>query len=336
MTDVRLVVGQNGLGRFGLNLLWWWLSDTEAPYRIAYINDESLTPKHMAAIIRNDSMVTGFRTWKVALTGHTLLLADPRGRVERIALSTGRMEQAPWLGIPTLFFECSGKRSASAELCRPLLTGDTRTIIVSATCYDADATLVFGFNHENFDATVHKIVSYGSCTVNPGVTLSKFFHDSFGVKACTVNVIHNVQKHRLDAGEFHTLHRKFCTLENMAPRLLPFLTRDNFTVNYTVVPWEGVSVIDFAYRLERPPSMDGLLKALLTAVGRDGILNGLIGTVASDTGPEAHIGSPYSAVFVESALKMLGDTAYLFGYFYNEGSSIRMHELASHISRNIR
>jgi glyceraldehyde 3-phosphate dehydrogenase len=328
--------GINGFGRFALNLLWSWFRDVQSPYRIAYINDETLTPAEILRILKTDSLVQGFQKCKVVLQpGNTLLIQDPSGRTVHIVLSNSPAEQVSWLGTPDLLLECSGKRSASAELCQPFLVGKTKTVIVSATCYDADATLVVGFNHESYDPKAHRVVSYGSCTVNPGVTLTNFMHQFFGVDECVVGVVHNVQKHRLDAREFHTLQRKFCTLEVMAPKMLPFLTKDNFTVNYTVVPWEGASIIDFAFRLKTPGTKSEVLGALKRAMAEGGALDGLLGMVPDDMGPEAHIGSPYSAVIVESQVKMVGPTLHLFCYFYNEGSAIRLHELAKYISTRL-
>lgn len=330
-TGNRVVVGMNGFGRFALNLLWWWFNDRHAPYRIGFINDERLRPEEILSIIKNDPLVSGFRKCKVALTGTVLMVQAPDGKTEHISLTSGPAEMAWWLGEPVLFFECSGGRSSSAELCRPFLAGKTKTVIVSATCYDADTTLVVGYNHESFDPAAHKIVSYGSCTVNPGVTLAAMMHDIFGVVGCTVHVIHNVQEHRLARGEAQTLQRKFCTLERMAPQMLSFL-RGNLVVKYTVIPWAGASIIDFAFRVEKPVTREDAIDALKAAVGRGGCLDGLIGMAAVDTGPEAYIGSPYSMVIIEDAIEVVGDTIHFFGYFYNEGSSVRMHELAKHIA----
>lgn len=335
--DEKTVVGLNGFGRFSLNLLWWYLRDPDTQYRIAYINDETLTPEKIVDIIKHDELVTGFKGWKVALSGSTLILQEPSGRTEEIHLTHTPAEEIPWLGTPTIFFECSGSRSARAELCRPFLVGDTKIVVVSATCFDADTTLISGFNLDTFDPEKHKIVSYGSCTVNPGTTLSKFFDDTFGVKGLTVHVIHNVQKYHLDAGEYHTLQRKFCTLESMAPRLLSFFDEHNLIVRYTVVPWEGASIIDFTYRLSSDQvSREQVVAALQKATSHGGTLHGLIGMIDDDAaGPSVHIGSPYSAVIVESDIRVMGDTVHLFCYFYNEGSGIRMHEVANHIAQKI-
>lgn len=336
MLNEQITVGLNGFGRFALNLLWWWFNDHKVPYTIKYINDDVLTPKDMLHAIKSDQFVIGFRKCKVSLNGMSLMIQDPNGRTETIVLSTGQAEQASWIGVPQMFFECSGRRSASSSLCRAFLVGNTKNVIVSATCYDADETLIIGHNHEIFDPKKHKVVSYGSCTVNPGVILASFFNEVFGVCGCMVHVIHNVQKHRLDSGEFNTLQRKFCTLERIAPRMLPFLNENNFVVRYTVVPWSGVSIIDFAFRLKRvEKNTDAIVDVLKYAISKGGNLEGLIGMTATDTGPEVHIGSPYSVVIVENSIKVIDDTVHLFCYFNNEGSGIRMHELASYISRKL-
>ena len=335
MSDTRVVVGMNGFGRFALNLLWWWFSDRSAPYRISYINDEKLTPEEIVRIIAHDQLVSGFRKCKVSLVGTMLMLQEPDGRTEYISMTNSLAEKVSWLGVPALFFECSGARSTSATLCRPFLVGNTKTVVVSATCYDADETLVVGYNHKSFDPEKHKIVSYGSCTVNPGVTLTAAINDIFGVNGCTVHVIHNVQKHRLDHGEAQTLQRKFCTLGKMAPQMLPFL-RNKFIVKYTVIPWAGASIIDFEFRLKKAVTKKAVIDALKEFTGQGGRLEGLIGMVAVDTGPEAHVGSPYSAVIVEDAIEVVDKTAHFFGYFYNEGSGIRMHELAGYIAQKLK
>ena len=53
----------------------------------------------------------------------------------------------------------------------------------------------------------------------------------------------------LKNGNMNTLTRKFCTLEKSAPNLLPFLNENNFVVNYTLVPFSGVSMIDFRFKI---------------------------------------------------------------------------------------
>ena len=319
--------GMNGFGRFGLNLLKSWIDDPEAPYAIRFLNDEKLTAPKILDIIQKDPLVD-FRSYAVSLDGDILRVSTPEGRSAHITITTGPADQAPWLGIPQLFFECSGARQ-EAERCKPFLTGNTKVVMISATSYDADATILAGFNHAAFDPKRHRIISYGSCTVNGYVPLAAFLHKKFGVESSAVNVVHNIQLYRLPT--FHTLQRKFCTLEKMGPEFLPFLRKDNFIVNYTVVPYEGVSVIDFAFRFPRRVTREKLIATIKKAIGPKGELEGLYGMIEKDTGPEAHVRTEFSAVLIEDAVQMRGNTAHLFAYFYNEGTA-RYHQLATYIA----
>ena len=109
----------------------------------------------------------------------------------------------------------------------------TIKILFSATSWDCDQTIVYGFN-ENKILKRSRSISYGSCTVNAYVPLANFINKKFLVQDSDVNVIHNIQSYKLE--KFNTLNRKFCTLEKSGPNLLSFLNKENFKVNYTVVP----------------------------------------------------------------------------------------------------
>lgn len=337
MTNVRpgQIAGLNGFGRFGLTLLWWWFRDSNAPYSIAFINDETLNAQKIYEIITTDLVVTGFRKHSVFLQGNRLLLQTTTGKQQEILVPTGEPECAGWIGQPDLFFECSGKRQ-NASMCRPFLVGNTSTVIISAIVPDADGTFLAGFNEKEFRPNVHRVISSGSCTVHPGVILSHFMHKNFGVESCTVNIIHSVSQWRLDAKIFNTLRRRPCSLETVAPKFLDFLSSSNLKVNYTLIPWGGVSILDFAFRVKKQTDQETVINATKAEIGAGGALENLIGLVPTDSGPEVHLGSTFSASIVESHIDVRGDTVHLFCYFYNEGSSIRLHELSCHVANEFR
>lgn len=332
---MEITAGINGCGRFALNLLWRWLNDPSRMYHIAYINDKHLTAQQIVDCMREDRFLTGFQKWKIDLTAtSTIVFTSLEGSTFEAKVTHAPAEDIPWIGEPVLFFECSGELSGTANLTRPFLKGNTRHVVVSATCYDADVTLVYGFNHREFNTANHQVISYGSCTVNPGVVLLNFLNTTYGVKHCVFNVVHNVQSHRL-VREGSTLQRKVCTFEVMAPRLLPFINRDNLVVPYTVVPWDGPSALDFVIQVDRPITSDHLLSTLRAGVGNAGELHGLIGLTQRDMGPLPHSGTQYSAVFVEDKVSVRGRTMHLFGYFDTEASANRYHDLANHIAKSM-
>lgn len=328
----KTVAGINGFGRVGLHLLRYWLDrHEEAGYSIGFINDDTLDLDQAYEIINTDRYVT-FEGYRIERADGALVISGRDGVNHEILYTHAHQAGIQWLGQPDIFFECTGKYT-QAPTCQPYLRDNTRLVIISATSWDADKTLVYGFNHAEFDRAKHPVVSYGSCTVNAYVPFAHFVHERFGVVDSDVNVVHNIPEYRL-AGH-QTLLRKFCTLERSGPQLLPFISEeDNFVVNYSVVPWTGVSMIDFRFRLERPVGRDKLIADLLAAT-REGELEGLYWIDKADVGPQALICTPYSMVFIEQGIKVRRDNIYLQGYFDTENSVNRFHDLADYLARKI-
>ena len=319
-----LSTGINGFGRFGLHLLKYWLDrSSESNFTIDYINDDFLSQEEIFNIILNDEFVI-FNKYKIQLSSDSHLnILKPSGESFKILLTHSDPESMEWLGKPDFFLECSGKRTV-AESNKKLIKGKTKLIIISATSWDIPKTLVYGFNHEELNAS-DKLISYGSCTVNAYVPLAKYINDEFGFSNSDVNVVHNVAKHKLE----NTLIRKFCTLEKSAQNMLPFLNDDNFIVNYTVVPYTGVSMIDFRFDLNKEINLDDFLIRFQDAI-TDGPLKGLYGMDEVDIGPEVHNCTTFSTSFIKENIKMIGKNLYMQGYFDTENSVNRYFDLVNY------
>ena len=326
----RVLTGVNGFGRFGLHLLRYWLDRADrAPFTIAWLNDEALTPDRVLEIVREDPYVH-FDPDGVELRGTDLLLTSPGGTCHLVRCTSAASRSIPWLGEPHLFLECSGRNEA-AELCRGFLGGRTRQVLVSASCEDADQTLVYGFNHETWSPEA-RVVSYGSCTVNAYVPLAAWMHRTFGVLDSDVHVVHNTPRHRRTR---ETLVRRPCTLEWMGPALLDFLDPERFTVRYTVIPYSGVSSLDVRFRVRRrtaAPELAGELERAVLA----GDLRHLYGVDPTDRGPEVHNCTPWNAVFVLDEIRVRGDNVHLHAYVDTENSASRFFDLTAFIAGRIR
>ena len=324
-----IVTGVNGFGRFGLHFIKYWLDRSEeADFLIAYINDDYLSIEQAFEILQSDRAVC-FDKFRLALVGNHFVFTTNEGKEHKIAYTHSSRSDIPWIGSPEIVLECSGKSTQSKD-CQDYLTGHTKLVVISATSWDADKTLVYGFNEREFSKEL-KVVSYGSCTVNAYVPFANFIDNTFGVMDSDVNVIHNVQRYRL--ADSYTLTRKFCTLEKSALNLLPFLNQGNFNVNYTLVPYDGVSMIDFRFRLKNTPYESELISKIEQAC-RDGVLKGLYSIDNSDIGPEIYNCTTFSTVFIKEKIKMIGDSLYLFGYFDNENSVNRYFDLIQSISQS--
>jgi len=313
--------GINGFGRFGIHLLKYWLDrSSECNFTIDYINDDYLDTKQIFDLMVSDEYVS-FNKYKISLSGDsTLIVMKPSGEKFNIELTSSEADSSGWIGKPDFFLECSGKRTA-AEAYECLATGRTKLVLISATSWDIPKTLVYGFNHEDLQIS-DTWVSYGSCTVNAYVPLAAYLHDRFGFCDSDVNVVHNVARHKLE----DTLIRKFCTLEKSAVNLLPFITSDNFVVNYTVVPYTGVSLIDFRFRLKNEVSLEEFLAEFEDAIAH-GPLKGLYGLDEVDIGPEVHNCTTFSTDFIKENIKIVGNNLYMQGYFDTENSVNRYFDL---------
>jgi len=325
---MRKIAGINGFGRFGLHLLKYWMDrSNNSPLEIKYINDDVLTIDQALEIIKNDRQVV-FNKHQIKKIGSVIRFLAPCGAVHEIEYTTNGKESIPWLGRPDIFLECSGRNRVRDD-CLDFYTGNTKLVAISATCWDADDTLVYGFNHKDYSLN-HKIISYGSCTVNAYVPLAEYFNEKWGVKDSDVNVIHNIQEYCL--ADNYTLNRKFCTLEKSGPNLLGFVSESNFNVNYTIVPYAGVSIIDFRFRLQNCPSRDELIFELEHEF-YEGRLKGMYGINEADVGPEVHNCTTFSSVFIKENIKVINNQVYLPAYFDNENSVNRYYDLLSYIAK---
>ncbi|NJN21154.1 MAG: hypothetical protein HC812_08160 [Leptolyngbya sp. RL_3_1] len=326
----KIQAGMNGFGRFGLHLLRYWLNHIEdAPYTLKYINDDSLSLDKALEIINADPYVK-FDDFDIARKGNYLGFAKGDRTIE-IEYSHQDRADIHWLGKPDLVLECSGKATV-AERCQPYLTGKTQRVLISATFWDADKTLVYGFNHQDFTPDL-QVVSYGSCTVNAYVPLANYIHQRYSLIDSDVNVVHNIPEYKLSHS--FTLDRRFCTLETSAKKLLNFVDDTNFRVNYTVVPYTGASIIDFRFRVGSVPQNRETFIAELKAAMATGALQNLYGMVPQDKGPEEHQLTPFSSVMIEENINVIGDNLYIHAYFDTENSVNRYHDLTSYVARQI-
>ena len=324
---MTLQAGINGFGRFGLHLLKYWLDrNDQSHFNILYINDDYLDINKAYNLIINDKYVK-FNKYKIQVSDDYLMILEPNGTKHEILFTNCKQASIPWLGKPEIFFECSGKYT-EAKNCSVFLKNNTKTVLISATSWDAEKTLVYGYNHNEYNSDL-KLISYGSCTVNAYLPFANWIDENYRIVDSDVNVIHNIQRYRLQ--DNNTLNRKFCTLEESAKNLMKPLNDNNFLVNYTVIPYSGVSMIDFRFRVKELVDLDTFINDLNEAINH-GVLKDLYGLDYKDIGPEVHNCSDYSTVFIKEGIKSLNDNFYLQGYFDNENSVNRFYDLADFIS----
>lgn len=309
-------VGLHGLGRFAQHLLYAWLHNPGA-ISIDFVCDEQLNPEQVCQLLRDHDRLD-FSLANPQVQNGDLLLTLVDGTRQRIVFHHGPAAKASWLGLPEYWLECSGRYPSRAE-CVGFAVGNTKQVLISATCWDADQTLIMGFNHASWRSDA-RVISYGSCTVNAFVPLANHLSSYYEIVEAEVSIIHNVPAHQHQ--RFPHPQRRQCTLTEMAPRLLPWLKVEDFFVNYVVIPYVGASLIDMRFRIATRKSNLGIHDVI-----RQACAESRYALLDDDPGITNVIGNTSNALFFEDGLTLDGDTLRLAGYFDNENSAVRYLEL---------
>ena len=126
----------------------------------------------------------------------------------------------PWkeLGVD-IALECTGiftaKDKASAHL-----TAGAKRVLVSAPADSADATIVYGVNHDKLTKD-HLVVSNGSCTTNCLAPVAKVLNDTVGIETGFMTTIH---AYTGDQPTLDTMHKDLYRGRAAAMSMIPTST----------------------------------------------------------------------------------------------------------------
>src|SRR5580692_8994791 len=171
--SVRVAI--NGFGRIGRNILRAVVEAGREDIEVIAVND--LAPVETNAhLLRYDS-VHGRFPGEVTVKGDTINCGN--GAIKVTAVKDPA--QLPWkeLGIDVAL-ECTGI-FASKEKAALHLTAGAKRVLISAPAENADATIVYGVNHDKLTKE-HLVVSNGSSTTNCLAPVAKVLNDTVGIE----------------------------------------------------------------------------------------------------------------------------------------------------------
>ena len=167
----------------------------------------------------------------------------------------------PWkdLGID-IALECTGIFSAKAKASAHLTAGAKR-VLVSAPSDGADATIVYGVNHDKLTKD-HLVVSNGSCTTNCLAPVAKVLNDTVGIETGFMTTIHAYTGDQPTLDTLHSdLYRGRAAAMSMIPTstgaakaiglVMPELAAGKLDGVSIRVPTPNVSVIDLKIVAQR-------------------------------------------------------------------------------------
>ena len=327
-------VGINGFGRIGRNF-YRASRAIGADIEIVAVNDLG-SVKTMAHLLKYDSVLGVLPNDISAVDGG--ISVD--GKLLRV-LSERDPAKLGWgdLGVDlviesTGFFTDRDKAAAHLDAGAPL-------VIVSAPATGADATFVYGVNHNDFDPKSHRVISNASCTTNCFVPLVKVLDDAFGVENGLMTTIHAYTgDQQLVDGPHSDLRRARGAALNIIPTstgaaratsLVLEAMKGKLDGTSLRVPVPTGSITDFVANLKKPASVDEINAAFKAAA--NGSLKGVLEYTDAPIVSSDIVTNPHSCIFDSDLTMSMGSLVKILGWYDNEwGYSNRLVDLTRHVA----
>lgn len=322
---MTLRIAINGFGRIGRNVLRaLYTQGYRQHLQVVAINDlgDSAINAHL---LKYDSVHGIFD----ATVEHDQEGLTVNG--DRIAVSAIRNPaELPWKAEQIdVVFECTGlftdREKAAAHL-----TAGARKVIISAPAKGADATVVYGVNHDVLRKS-HQIISNASCTTNCLAPVAQVLHRELGIEQGLMTTIHAYTNDQNLTDVYHSdPFRARSATQSMIPSktgaaeavglVLPELA-GKLTGMAVRVPVINVSLVDLTVNLKREASADEVNALMKEAAQHSKILGyNTLPLVSCDFNH-----NPLSSIFDANHTKANGKLLKVMAWYDNEwGFSNRM------------
>jgi glyceraldehyde 3-phosphate dehydrogenase len=320
-------VAINGYGRIGRCILRSIFEyNRQNEFEVVAINDLSgiATTSHLT---RYDSTHGRFAS-EVRVEGNMLIVDGHAIQVT----AERNPANLPWneLNID-IVFECTGHFTERTAAMQHISAG-AKKVLISAPGKNADATIVYGVNHQSLKAS-DVVVSNASCTTNCLAPVVKPLSDALGIESGLLNTVHAYTSDQmLLDGSHNDLHRARAAAQNIIPTktgaaaavglVLPELAGklDGFAMR---VPVMNVSVIDLTFIAGRDTTVEEVNNIVRQAKSSVLHINDEP-LVSSDFNH-----NPASATFDTTQTKVFGKLVKVVAWYDNEwGFSNRMLDTA--------
>jgi glyceraldehyde 3-phosphate dehydrogenase len=330
-------VGINGFGRIGRN---FFRAAKQAGADIDFVAVNDLgSLETMAHLLKYDS-VLGTLPNAIKATKSGISVDGDELRV----LSERDPKALPWddLGVDVViestgFFTERSKAAAHLEAGAPL-------VIVSAPASGADATIVYGVNHKDFNVKQHKVISNASCTTNCLVPMVKVLDDAFGIEQGLMTTVHAYTgDQQLVDGPHSDLRRARGAAINITPTstgaaratsLVLESMKGKLDGTALRVPVPTGSITDLNAVLARAATADEIRAAFKKAAR--GPMKGIIRYCEDPIVSSDIVGDPHSCIFDAELTMSMGSLVKVLGWYDNEwGYSNRLIDLTVYVGSKL-
>lgn len=324
-------VAINGFGRIGRNVLRAIHESKRTDIQVVAIND--LAPVETNAhLLRYDS-VHGRFPGEVKVDGDTIDIGY--GKIKVTAIRDPAT--LPWKELNIdIAMECTGIFTARDKAAAHLTAGAKR-VLVSAPADGADATIVFGVNHDRLTKD-HVVVSNGSCTTNCLAPVAKVLNDTVGIETGFMTTVH---AYTGDQPTLDTVHKDLYRARAAGLSMIPTSTGAAKAIGLVLpelkgkldgvsirVPTPNVSVIDLKIVAKRETTKDEVNDAIRRASQQQ--LKNILGVTDHPNVSIDFNGDQHSSIFATDQTKVQGGKLVrVMSWYDNEwGFSNRMADTA--------
>ena len=328
---MAIKIGINGFGRIGRNIFRALSKDEAfADIEIVAINDLSDNAA-LAHLLKYDSIMGVYD--KDVGSDDDGIIVDGR----HIAVSSHRNPaDIPWGEVGADYIaECTGI-FRDAESAQGHIDAGASKVIISAPAKGAVKTIVMGVNEDEYDATLHHIVSAASCTTNCLAPFAKVILDNFGISHGLMTTIHAYtgDQRLLDFPHSDPRRARAAALSMIPTKtgaaaavslVIPEL-KGKFDGLAVRVPTPTVSLVDAVMEVERETTVAEVNQALKEAANR------YLGYTDLPLVSIDFQGNPHSSIIDAQSTKVIGKSVKVMSWYDNEwGYSNRMLDLILHM-----
>lgn len=331
---MAIKVGINGFGRIGRNIFRALSKDPLfADISIVGINDLT-DAKTIAHLMKYDS-VMGRADQEISFTENALIVDGVT-----IPLTSYRKPgEIPWANLGAEYvLECTGL-FCDMESAKAHIDAGASKVIISAPAKGEVKTIVMGVNEDEYDPTLHHVISNASCTTNCLAPVAQVILNNFGIKRGLMTTVHAYTgDQRLLDFPHSDLRRARAAALSMVPTktgaaaavalVIPEL-KNKFDGLAVRVPTPDVSLVDVVIEVERETTVAEVNQALAAAANR------YLGYTNEPLVSIDFQGDSHSSIVDGLCTKVLGTTVKIMSWYDNEwGYSNRMLDLVLHLEAN--
>ncbi|MBU1296787.1 MAG: ArsJ-associated glyceraldehyde-3-phosphate dehydrogenase [Gammaproteobacteria bacterium] len=274
---MTIKVGINGFGRMGrlsFRAAFDW-DDVE----FVQINDLKGDAATLAHLVNFDS-VHGRWHNEASSEGNNIIVNG-----KTITCTQNRtLAETDWSQCDVVI-EATGVMKTKAALQAYLDQGVKRVVVTAPVKEDGVLNIVMGVNDDDYDPSLHPIVTAASCTTNSLAPVVKVLQDAIGIKHGSMTTIHSITNTQtiIDAP-----HKDLRRARSCGSSLIPTTTGSATAITHIFpalkgklnghavrVPLTNASLTDCVFEMKRPTSEEEINQLLKTA--SEGELKNILG-----------------------------------------------------------